>query len=79
MNLNMMLDKTGELDKTAFDVFKLGVLKNFVILTGNHLRARNYIKKRLQHRCFPVKIAKSLEHIRRLSLVTVINRRYFEE
>ena len=33
---------------------KKGVLKNFAIFTGKHLR------KRLQHRCFPVNIAKYL-------------------
>ena len=45
---------------------KKDVLKNFVIFTGKHLywnlflefQACNFIKKRLQHRCFPVKIAK---------------------
>ena len=43
--------------------FKIGVLKNFAIFTGKHLcwsllQACNFIKKRLQHRCFPVHIAK---------------------
>ena len=35
------------------------VLKNFAILTGKHL-CWNFIKKRLQHRCFPVNIGKFL-------------------
>ena len=38
------------------------VPKNFVIFTGKHLcqifRVCNFIKKRLQRRCFPVNIAK---------------------
>ena len=51
--------------------FKLGVLKNLEIFTGKYLcwnlslfneiaglKAYNFIKKRLQHRCFPVNIAK---------------------
>ena len=48
-----------------------GVLRNFTIFTGNCLcwspflrmlqvRARNFTKKRNQHICFPVNIAKSL-------------------
>ena len=50
--------------------FKIDVLKNFVIFTGKHLCRslfliklqtwRPVIKKRLQHRCFPVSIAKIL-------------------
>ena len=47
------------------------VLKKFAIFTGKHLfeslsnkvpglQACNFIKKRLQHRCFPVNIAKRL-------------------
>ena len=43
--------------------FKVGDLKNFAYFTGKHLcrslalrsKANNFIKKRLQHRCFPVK------------------------
>ena len=35
--------------------FKIGVLKNFVKFRHN---ACNFVKKRLQHRCFPMKIAK---------------------
>ena len=53
-------------------LFKIGVLKNFGNLTGNHLcwsllfnkdaglNVCNAIKKRLQHRCFPVNITKFL-------------------
>ena len=51
--------------------FFTGVLKNFAIFTGKHLcwslfliklqvLACDFIKKRLQHRCFPVTIAKFL-------------------
>ena len=38
------------------------VLKNFAIFTGKHLcwTAFNFLKKWLQHRCFPVNIAKFL-------------------
>ena len=47
---------------------KKGVLKNFAIFTGKHLcrslflsfKAWNFIKKRLQHRCFPLNIDKFL-------------------
>ena len=38
---------------------KKGVLKNFAIFTGK-LQVRNFIKNRLQHRCFPLNIAKFL-------------------
>ena len=66
--------------------FEIGVLKNFATFTGKHalesllnkvasLKPCNFIKKRLQHRCFPVNIAKFLrttfftEHLRRLLLI----------
>ena len=49
---------------------KIGVLKNFAIFTGKQLespfnkvaslKAFNFIKKRLQHMCFPVHIANFL-------------------
>ena len=39
---------------------KKAVLKNFAKFTGKQLKACNFIKKRLQHRCFPVNIAKFL-------------------
>ena len=42
---------------------KKGVLKNFANFTGKHLCWSlfwNFIKNRLQHRCFPVKFAKFL-------------------
>ena len=50
---------------------KIGVLKNLTIFTGKHLcwslfhkvaglKASNFIKRRPQHSCFPVKIAKLL-------------------
>ena len=46
-------------------LFKKAVLKNFTILTGKHLcwrlfSAWNFIKKRFQHRCFPLNIAELL-------------------
>ena len=44
--------------------YKINALKNLAIFTGKHLCWRffliNFIKKRLQHRCFPVNIAKCL-------------------
>ena len=44
--------------------FKVGVLKNFANFTGKHLYWSliliNFIKKRLQHRVFPVEFAKFL-------------------
>ena len=36
------------------------VLRNFAVITGKHLRWNSFIKKSLQHRCFPVNIAKFL-------------------
>ena len=36
------------------------VLKNSAIFTGKSLKASNFVKKRLPHRCFPVNIAKLL-------------------
>ena len=42
---------------------KKAVLKNFRIFTGNKvagLKACNFIKKSLRHRCFPMNIAKFL-------------------
>ena len=50
-------------------LFGVGILKNFANFTGKHLcwspfliklQAWNFIKKRLQHRCFPAKFAKFL-------------------
>ena len=53
--------------------FKIGVPKNFVVFTEKQLcwslflnkvaglKAYNFIKKRLQHTCFPVSIAKFLK------------------
>ena len=38
--------------------FKKGILKIFANFTGKGLQGCNFIKKRLQHRCFPVKFAK---------------------
>ena len=39
------------------------VFKNFVIFTGKHLCWSFFIKKRLQHRCCPVNIAKFYEQL----------------
>ena len=42
---------------------KISVLKNFINLTGKHLRWSEtciFFKKRLQHGCFPVKFVKFL-------------------
>ena len=56
-------------------LFKKGVLKNFANFTGKHLcwslffnkvadlRVCNFIKKRLQQRYVPVKLAKFYEHL----------------
>ena len=46
-------------------LFKIGVLKNFAVFTGKHLRCslflvEHFIKKRLQHRCFHVNVPKCL-------------------
>ena len=41
-------------------VFKIGVLKNFALFTRKHQKACNFIKKRLQRKCFPVNIPKFL-------------------
>ena len=54
--------------------FKKGVLKNFANFTRKHLcwslfnkvdsfQACNFIKNRLQYRCFPVKFKNFLEHL----------------
>ena len=44
--------------------YKIDALKNLAIFTGKHLCWRffliNFIKKRLQHRCFPMNIANCL-------------------
>ena len=58
--------------------FKIGVIKKFAIFTGKHLCWRlfliNFVKRRLQHRCFAVNISKFLrtaffiEHFRWLLL-----------
>ena len=38
--------------------FKIGVVKDFTNFAEKHLKACNFLKKRLQHRCFHVKSAK---------------------
>ena len=56
-------------------VSKIDLLQNFSNFTGKHLcrglffskvailKACNFVNKRLQHRCFPVKFAKNLRTI----------------
>ena len=45
-------------------IYEINALTNLAIFTGKHLCWRlfliNFIKNRLQHRCFPVSIAKYL-------------------
>ena len=69
--------------KKAFKIlhfyWKIPVLRSFFDKVAN-LKACNFIKKRLQHRCFPVNIAKCLrttfiEHIWWLLLIIRIQRR----
>ena len=59
-------------EKQPLEVFcKKSVLKHFTNFKGKHLcwswrkhlQACNFIKKRLWHRCFPINIAKFLEHL----------------
>ena len=40
--------------------FTLGGLNNFAKFTGKRLKPNNLIKKKLQHRCFSVNVAKFL-------------------
>ena len=65
------MDETEEVHKSNHSqmFFKIGVLKNFAIFTGKYLcqslfliklQAFKFVKKRLQHRSFPVNIAKFL-------------------
>ena len=57
------------LHKLSFKLKEKATLKNFAIFTGKHLcllKTDSFIKKRLQHRCFPVNIAKCF--VLRLSL-----------
>ena len=44
-------------------LFKIDVLKDYVIFTGKQLCWNNFIKKRLQHRCLPISIAKFLRTV----------------
>ena len=49
---------TEHSQKQSPEVFyKKAALSNFAIFTGKHLKACNFIKKRLQYKCFPVNIA----------------------
>ena len=73
---HMRITTTFNMNKSSHSqmFFKIAVLKNFVIFTGKYLcwslfltkfkvsslKACNVIKKRLQHRCFPVNIVKLL-------------------
>ena len=51
-------------DRRSQMFYKIEARKNLAIFTGKHLCWRfiliNFIKKRLQHRCFPANIAKCL-------------------
>ena len=62
-------NKTENCEKHPTEVFyKKGVLKNFANFTGKqlcwnlflNLKTCNFIKKRFQHRCFPVKFVEFL-------------------
>ena len=74
---------------------KIGVLKRFATFTRKHLpwslfnkfaglKACNIINKRLQHRCFPMNIAKMLgkafpiEHLRWLLVMIYMKFPYFK-
>ena len=74
--------------------FKIGVRKNFTNFTGKHLcwslfliklQACNFLKKRLQHRDFPVKFVKFLktsfftDHLRWLLLLFLKEDTYKQE
>ena len=68
--------------------FKIGPLKNFKIFTGKHLcwslffnkvaglQACNFIKKRLQRKCFPLNIAKSLRTAFKEHLWWILNKNH---
>ena len=58
---NLVLQQMNNHSRSQMFI-KIGVLKIFAIFTGKlpDLKAFNFIKKRLQHRCFPVNYAKSL-------------------
>ena len=53
------LQNTGKSKSSHSQMF----FKILSIFTGKHLKACNFIKKRLQHRCFPVNIAKLLRTV----------------
>ena len=70
----MIVDEIGEVHKSSHlqMYFKIGVLENFTTFTGKYLcwslflrklQACNFVQKRLQHRNFPVNIAKFLRTI----------------
>ena len=85
-NAYFMNQKTLPLNfKSSRSFFKIGVLKIFAIFAGKHLcwsyllivtglDAWNFVKKRLQHRCFLANIAKFL---RSFILKNVCERRCF--
>ena len=84
----MIVHETRKVHKSNYlqMFFKKGALKSFAIFTGKclcwslfliKLQAYNFIKKRFQHRSFPMNIAKFLrkfyiKHFRSLLLVTAI-------
>ena len=58
-----MEKEINKFQKHLFMFFKIGILKNFAIFTGNtcvEFSSCNFSKKRLQHKSFPVNIAKHL-------------------
>ena len=64
---NLVLSQTPSRSSHRRCSVKKGVLKNFANFIGKHLcwslfliKLLAFIKKRLQHRCFPMKIAKFL-------------------
>ena len=59
---NIKLNLKAVVRRCSQMFFRMGVLTNFVIFTGTHLCWSffliKFIKKKLQHRCFPVKFVK---------------------
>ena len=61
-------DRSSHRNSRSQMLLKIGVFRNFTVFTWKHLcwslfgdfQAYKFIKKRLQHRCFPVNIAKFL-------------------
>ena len=61
LSLFEVVTKTIKCRKSRSQMFfEIGVLKNISNFTGKNLKACNFIKKRLQHKCFPIKFEKFL-------------------